>query len=88
MGVRRAPGNRFVALSLSVLLVASAARATAGQAVDPAIAYATYAGGAGDERVVATETNSRGDVYVFGSGMDYRGYWRSLAGIYAVAERA
>ena len=28
------------------------------------------------------------DVYVFGSGMDYRGYWRGLAGIYAVAERA
>jgi len=27
------------------------------------------------------------DVYVFGSGMDYRGYWRGLAGIYAVAER-
>jgi hypoxanthine phosphoribosyltransferase len=27
------------------------------------------------------------DVYVFGSGMDYRGYWRALAGIYAVAER-
>jgi hypoxanthine phosphoribosyltransferase len=26
------------------------------------------------------------DVYVFGSGMDYRGYWRELAGIYAVAE--
>ena len=26
------------------------------------------------------------DVYVFGSGMDYRGYWRGLAGIYAVAE--
>ena len=25
------------------------------------------------------------DVYVFGSGMDYRGYWRELAGIYAVA---
>ena len=25
------------------------------------------------------------DVYVFGSGMDYRGYWRSVAGIYAVA---
>ena len=28
------------------------------------------------------------DVYVFGSGMDYRGYWRGLAGVYAVAERA
>ncbi|HET7609910.1 MAG TPA: phosphoribosyltransferase family protein, partial [Gammaproteobacteria bacterium] len=28
------------------------------------------------------------DVYVFGSGMDYRGYWRGLAGIYAVEERA
>lgn len=28
------------------------------------------------------------DVYVFGSGMDYRGYWRGLTGIYAVAERA
>ena len=28
------------------------------------------------------------DVYVFGSGMDYRGCWRGLAGIYAVAERA
>ena len=28
------------------------------------------------------------DVYVFGSGMDYRGYWRGVAGIYAVAERA
>ena len=28
------------------------------------------------------------DVYVFGSGMDYRGYWRSLPGIYAVAENA
>ena len=27
------------------------------------------------------------DLYVFGSGMDYRGYWRSLAGIYAVAEQ-
>lgn len=26
------------------------------------------------------------DVYVFGSGMDYRGYWRELTGIYAVAE--
>ena len=26
------------------------------------------------------------DVYVFGSGMDYRGYWRGLAGIYAVRE--
>jgi hypoxanthine phosphoribosyltransferase len=25
------------------------------------------------------------DVYVFGSGMDYRGYWRGLRGIYAVA---
>ena len=24
------------------------------------------------------------DVYVFGSGMDYRGYWRTLAGVYAV----
>ncbi len=24
------------------------------------------------------------DVYVFGSGMDYRGYWRELRGIYAV----
>jgi hypoxanthine phosphoribosyltransferase len=28
------------------------------------------------------------DVYVFGSGMDYRGYWRSLPGIYAAAEKA
>jgi len=28
------------------------------------------------------------DVYVFGSGMDYRGYWRELRGIYAVAEDA
>jgi hypoxanthine phosphoribosyltransferase len=26
------------------------------------------------------------DVYVFGSGMDYRGYWRGLTGIYAVAD--
>lgn len=26
------------------------------------------------------------DVYVFGSGMDYRGYWRELRGIYAVPE--
>ncbi len=25
------------------------------------------------------------DVYVFGSGMDYRGYWRGLPGIYAAA---
>jgi hypoxanthine phosphoribosyltransferase len=24
------------------------------------------------------------DVYVFGSGMDYRGYWRELRGIYAL----
>jgi hypoxanthine phosphoribosyltransferase len=29
-----------------------------------------------------------GDAYVFGSGMDYRGYWRELGGIHAVAERA
>ena len=28
------------------------------------------------------------DVYVFGSGMDYRGYWRGLGGIHAVAEHA
>ena len=28
------------------------------------------------------------DVYVFGSGMDYRGYWRALRGIYAVADGA
>jgi hypoxanthine phosphoribosyltransferase len=27
------------------------------------------------------------DVYVFGSGMDYRGYWRALRGIYALAGR-
>lgn len=26
------------------------------------------------------------DVYVFGSGMDYRGYWRELHGIYAIEE--
>jgi hypoxanthine phosphoribosyltransferase len=26
------------------------------------------------------------DVYVFGSGMDYGGYWRELRGIYAAAE--
>jgi hypoxanthine-guanine phosphoribosyltransferase len=26
------------------------------------------------------------DVYVFGSGMDDRGYWRELGGIYAAAE--
>ena len=26
------------------------------------------------------------DVYVFGSGMDYRGYWRGLAGIYAAVD--
>jgi hypoxanthine phosphoribosyltransferase len=26
------------------------------------------------------------DRYVFGAGMDYRGYWRNAAGIYAVAE--
>jgi hypoxanthine phosphoribosyltransferase len=26
------------------------------------------------------------DVYVFGSGMDYRGYWRGLAGVYAAPE--
>jgi hypoxanthine phosphoribosyltransferase len=26
------------------------------------------------------------DRYVFGCGMDYRGYWRNLPGIYAVAE--
>jgi hypoxanthine phosphoribosyltransferase len=26
------------------------------------------------------------DVYVFGSGMDYGGYWRELRGIYAVAD--
>ena len=26
------------------------------------------------------------DVYVFGSGMDYRGYWRELRGIYAAGE--
>jgi hypoxanthine phosphoribosyltransferase len=24
------------------------------------------------------------DVYVFGSGMDYRGYWRELGGIYCI----
>lgn len=28
------------------------------------------------------------DVYVFGSGMDYKGYWRELRGIYAVAGEA
>ena len=28
------------------------------------------------------------DVYVFGSGMDYRGHWRELGGVYAIdAER-
>ncbi len=27
------------------------------------------------------------DVYVFGSGMDYRGYWRALPGIHALAEQ-
>jgi hypoxanthine phosphoribosyltransferase len=28
------------------------------------------------------------DVYVFGSGMDYFGYWRELRGIYAIDESA
>lgn len=27
------------------------------------------------------------DVYVFGCGMDYKGYWRGLRGLYAAAER-
>jgi hypoxanthine phosphoribosyltransferase len=35
---------------------------------------------------VAVSGLSVEDVYVFGSGMDYRGYWRGLPGIYAVAE--
>ena len=26
------------------------------------------------------------DRYVFGYGMDYKGYWRNAAGIYAVAD--
>ena len=25
------------------------------------------------------------DVYVFGCGMDYRGYWRGLPALYAIA---
>lgn len=28
------------------------------------------------------------DRYVFGAGMDYKGYWRNAAGIYAVADAA
>jgi hypoxanthine phosphoribosyltransferase len=28
-----------------------------------------------------------GDVYVFGCGMDYKGYWRGLRGLYALHER-
>jgi hypoxanthine phosphoribosyltransferase len=27
------------------------------------------------------------DRYVFGYGMDYKGYWRNAPGIYAVAEQ-
>jgi hypoxanthine phosphoribosyltransferase len=34
---------------------------------------------------VAVSGLSVEDVYVFGSGMDYGGYWRGLEGIYAVA---
>ena len=41
-----------------------------------------------DRPSVAVSGLAVDDVYVFGSGMDYRGYWRSLAGIFAVAERA
>ena len=26
------------------------------------------------------------DVYVFGAGMDYRGYWRGLPGLYALTD--
>lgn len=37
---------------------------------------------------VAVSGLSVADVYVFGSGMDYRGYWRGLAGIYAIEEPA
>ena len=40
-----------------------------------------------DRPSVAVSGLAVDDVYVFGSGMDYRGYWRGLAGIYAVAER-
>jgi hypoxanthine phosphoribosyltransferase len=35
---------------------------------------------------VAVSGLTVGDVYVFGSGMDFHGYWRGLRGIYAVAE--
>jgi hypoxanthine phosphoribosyltransferase len=35
---------------------------------------------------VAVSGLSVEDVYVFGSGMDYRGYWRALPGIYSLAE--
>jgi hypoxanthine phosphoribosyltransferase len=34
---------------------------------------------------VAVSGLSVDDVYVFGSGMDYRGYWRALPGIYSIA---
>jgi len=27
------------------------------------------------------------DAYVFGCGMDYKGYWRGLRGIYAMEDR-
>lgn len=39
-----------------------------------------------DRPSVASAGLAVDDVYVFGSGMDYRGYWRGLGGIYAVAE--
>lgn len=42
------------------------------------------------ERTVDTKIDFSGltvpDRYVFGCGMDYRGYWRNLPGIYAVAD--
>jgi hypoxanthine phosphoribosyltransferase len=41
-----------------------------------------------DRPSVAVSGLAVDDVYVFGSGMDYRGYWRGLGGIYAVTERA
>jgi hypoxanthine phosphoribosyltransferase len=50
-----------------------------------AVLVAKRAGGTGPSPCVDSVGFEIDDHFVFGSGMDYRGYWRGLPGLYAVA---
>ena len=73
-GVRRVIEGRYVLEGRTLRFALGKYDRSLPLVIDPVIDYATYIGSPEDDKVVAIRANAQGEVYVFGSTMDFAGF--------------